>query len=88
MVRSWKRCIACVCSFMVSIVGGAILVFWEVKHHPTNSQLWMVPVGLILFATPAFIWVSSIFSDAICCTRKDGCGGRNSGDGGGDGGGV
>ncbi|GAB4861546.1 hypothetical protein Ancab_036738 [Ancistrocladus abbreviatus] len=59
----WKACVACLVSFLVSMTGGAILVWWEIDYHPTNSELWMVPFGLIMFATPVIVWFSSVFSD-------------------------
>ncbi|GAV90789.1 hypothetical protein CFOL_v3_34193 [Cephalotus follicularis] len=63
--RTW---IACVWSFLVSMTGGLTLGWWEYKHHPTNSQLWMVPFSLILLVTPVIIWFS-VFSSAICDSR-------------------
>ncbi|KAK9758111.1 hypothetical protein RND81_01G207900 [Saponaria officinalis] len=68
--KSWKTCVLCLCSFLVSIIGGAILVFWQIKFHPTNSYLWMVPFGLVMFTTPIFIWIISISSD-LCCHNDD-----------------
>ncbi|CAN4087083.1 unnamed protein product [Withania somnifera] len=35
--------------------GGVILSWWSSKFHPSNSQLWMVPLGLILLVTPILI---------------------------------
>lgn len=50
---------------MISIVGGLILVFWEIKFHPSYRQLWMVPFGLIIFLTPVLacfaVFISDIF---------------------------
>lgn len=57
--------VACLCSFLVSMLGGLILVWWEFEYHPTNSQQWMVPFGLILFGTPVIVWFSVLLSD-IC----------------------
>lgn len=54
--------IACLWSFLISLTGGLMLVLWELKFHPTSCQLWMVPVGLILFITPAMCWVAIIVS--------------------------
>ncbi|OMP08680.1 hypothetical protein COLO4_06217 [Corchorus olitorius] len=48
--------VACLWSFLVSLSGGLLLAWWEHEYHPTYSQLWMVPVGLILFGTPVMIW--------------------------------
>ncbi|KAK3014920.1 hypothetical protein RJ639_009884 [Escallonia herrerae] len=58
-----KACIACLGSFLISMFGGLILAFWELKYHPTNSQLWMVPFGLVVFATPVIAWFSVFISD-------------------------
>ncbi|KAG5566075.1 hypothetical protein RHGRI_001869 [Rhododendron griersonianum] len=40
-----------------------ILVVWELKFHQTNTQLWMVPVGLINLVTPVIVSVSSFVTD-------------------------
>ncbi|GAB4844650.1 hypothetical protein Ancab_038052, partial [Ancistrocladus abbreviatus] len=69
--QHWKACIACLISFLVSMAGVAILVWWQIDYHPTNSELWMVPIGLILFATPVIVWLSSIFSDFCCPPRQE-----------------
>uniref|UniRef100_A0A5B7CAY8 Transmembrane protein n=1 Tax=Davidia involucrata TaxID=16924 RepID=A0A5B7CAY8_DAVIN len=53
-----KACIACLASFLISMVGGLVLGWWKFKYHPTNSQLWMVPFGLILFVTPVIVGLS------------------------------
>lgn len=60
-----ERWIGCLGSFLVSLVGGVMLSYWEFKYHPTNSQLWMVPFGLILFFTPVIVCFS-IFVSEIC----------------------
>ncbi|XWS35943.1 hypothetical protein CRYUN_Cryun20dG0040000 [Craigia yunnanensis] len=65
-----KTYIACLCSFLVSLSGGLMLAWWEYEYHPTNSQLWMVPFGLILFATPLIIWFA-IFVSEICSFTED-----------------
>lgn len=57
------RWIACLGALLVSIVGGMILVMWQLKFHRTNTQLWMVPVGLIILVTPVIVSVSSFVSD-------------------------
>ncbi|KAL4586205.1 hypothetical protein LXL04_010837 [Taraxacum kok-saghyz] len=62
MVKAWMACFG---SFTISIVGGFILLFWEIKYHPSNSQLWMVPVGLIMFLTPVLAWFAVFVSDTI-----------------------
>ncbi|KAM1819241.1 hypothetical protein ACFX15_000867 [Malus domestica] len=56
---------ACFWSVLVSVVGGLMLGWWEYQYHPANKQLWMVPFGLVLFATPAIVWFSVVASD-IC----------------------
>lgn len=67
-----KTCIACLWSLVVSLTGGLMLGYWVYKYHPTNTQLWMVPFGLLLFATPAFIWFAVIFSEICNCNSKSG----------------
>ncbi|XVF33096.1 hypothetical protein REPUB_Repub17cG0138800 [Reevesia pubescens] len=62
--------IACLWSFLVSLTGGLMLAWWKYEYHPTNSQLWMVPFGLILFVTPLIIWFAIFVSD-ICCFTED-----------------
>ncbi|XP_027162508.1 uncharacterized protein LOC113763025 [Coffea eugenioides] len=54
--------ISCLASFSVSMLGGLMLTHWELRHHRTNSQLWMVPFGLILLVTPAIVWLSIFIS--------------------------
>ncbi|PSS26250.1 Group XV phospholipase [Actinidia chinensis var. chinensis] len=66
-----KKCIACLASFLMSMVGGFVLVFWELKFHPTNSQLWMVPLGLILSITPVIACFTSFISD-VRSSNQDG----------------
>ncbi|KAG5566074.1 hypothetical protein RHGRI_001869 [Rhododendron griersonianum] len=58
-----KRCFGFLGALLVSIVGGMILVVWELKFHQTNTQLWMVPVGLINLVTPVIVSVSSFVTD-------------------------
>lgn len=55
------------CSLMVGIGGVAMLVWWRFKFHPTNRQLWMVPVGLILLGTPLITWLSIFLSSTLLC---------------------
>lgn len=62
MLKTWTSCL---CSFSISIVGGLILTCWELRYHHTNSQLWMVPFGLILFVTPAIVWLSIFISEVF-----------------------
>ncbi|KAM7472343.1 hypothetical protein LguiA_010526 [Lonicera macranthoides] len=66
-----KRCIVCFGTFLISMVGGLTLGWWELRYHPTNSQLWMVPFGLVVFVTPAIIWFSIFISD-VCNSKEDG----------------
>ncbi|KAK1273670.1 hypothetical protein QJS04_geneDACA010801 [Acorus gramineus] len=47
-----------------SLAGGAVLVWWALEFHRANDQLWMVPVGLVLFSTPIVVWFSVFASDA------------------------
>ncbi|XVF72959.1 hypothetical protein PTKIN_Ptkin12aG0162200 [Pterospermum kingtungense] len=61
-----KPYIACLWSFLVSLAGALLLAYWEYEYHPTNSQLWMVPFGLILFVTPLIIWFAIFVSDIFC----------------------
>ncbi|XAR53917.1 hypothetical protein NMG60_11028860 [Bertholletia excelsa] len=64
-----NTCIACFASFLVSMAGGFILLWWKLNYHHSNSQLWMVPFGLILFVTPVFV-VFSAFISEICNPRE------------------
>lgn len=50
-------------SMIVVTFGGLFLSYWVYKYHPTNSNLWMVPVGLIFLITPAFLSISVLVSD-------------------------
>lgn len=63
-----KRIIAFLGYLSISIGGGVMLTLWGLRFHPTNSQLWMVPLGLILLITPLIIWssifISNIFSNS------------------------
>lgn len=63
-----KISVACFVSFLVSLVGGLTLAWWQFEYHHDNRQLWMVPFGLILFTTPVIVWVSVVFSD-ICALK-------------------
>ncbi|KAJ4825424.1 hypothetical protein Tsubulata_010350 [Turnera subulata] len=65
-----RSSIACLWSFLVSMVGGFVLVWWEYKYHATNSQLWMVPFGLILFVTPVIAWFAVLVSET-CDSKED-----------------
>ncbi|KAH7859357.1 hypothetical protein Vadar_000009 [Vaccinium darrowii] len=57
---------------------GLILVIWQLKFHHTNTQLWMVPVGLIILITPVIVCVSSIVSDLSSPNKDDDQGGVSS----------
>ncbi|KAJ0964087.1 hypothetical protein J5N97_029209 [Dioscorea zingiberensis] len=48
--------------------GGAILVWWALAFHPSNKQLWMVPLGLVLLGTPLVAGFSLLASSA--CARQ------------------
>jgi len=73
-----KKCVGCLGALLVSIVGGLILVIWQLKFHHTNTQLWMVPVGLIILITPVIVCVSSIVSDLSSPNKDDDHGGVSS----------
>nr|KYP71983.1 hypothetical protein KK1_011268 [Cajanus cajan] len=45
---------------LLSIAGALVLGWWLHKYHPTNTQLWMVPFGFLLFLTPLIISLSLI----------------------------
>ncbi|KAM7274902.1 hypothetical protein ACFE04_016768 [Oxalis oulophora] len=64
MARIW--------ALLVSITGGLLLGFWECNYHQTNSQLWMVPFGLILLTTPIIIWFALSVSDICISYSKEG----------------
>ncbi|CAA7056233.1 unnamed protein product [Microthlaspi erraticum] len=56
---------------MIAITcGGLFLTYWFYKYHPTNSNLWMVPLGLLFLLTPAFLSLSVLISDL--CDDDDG----------------
>ena len=57
-----KTYMLCLWSFLASMAGGLLLLWWGYEYHPTNSQLWMVPLGLILFFTPAIAWFAVVVS--------------------------
>ncbi|KAF8024529.1 hypothetical protein BT93_F1644 [Corymbia citriodora subsp. variegata] len=66
--RRWIGC-GCGWAFAVSMAGGLMLGWWEHQYHRSNRQLWMVPVGLILFLTPLFAWLSLVISD-LCSSSS------------------
>ncbi|KFK42503.1 hypothetical protein AALP_AA1G002000 [Arabis alpina] len=57
-------------SMIVSIFGGSFLSYWFYKYHPTNSNLWMVPIGLLSLVTPAFLSLSVLIFD-LCDDDDD-----------------
>lgn len=57
-------------SVIISLIGGLILSYWEFKYHGSNSELWMVPVGLIMFFTPVIVWSSVAVSEMINSTTE------------------
>ncbi|OAY62094.1 hypothetical protein MANES_01G241300v8 [Manihot esculenta] len=61
--RTAQACITCLWSFLVSLSGGLVLGYWKHEYHHTNTQLWMVPFGLILLVTPVIIWVALSVSE-------------------------
>ncbi|KAK4578106.1 hypothetical protein RGQ29_028301 [Quercus rubra] len=65
-----KTCIVYSWSLMVSMIGGLTMGWWEYEYHPTNSQLWMVPFGLVLLITPLFAWFSIFVSD-LCSSKVE-----------------
>ncbi|ESR57992.1 hypothetical protein CICLE_v10022962mg [Citrus x clementina] len=68
--KSAKTYITCLWSFLVSMTGGLILGFWEYEYHPTYGQLWMVPLGLILFLTPVIVWFA-VFISELCMLDEE-----------------
>ena len=43
------------CMVAAAVTGALLLAWWSVAFHPSNSRLWMVPVGLVLACTPAVV---------------------------------
>ncbi|KAK7285744.1 hypothetical protein RJT34_20524 [Clitoria ternatea] len=70
-IRWWitKPCLLVLFSLLVSTAGGSMLGWWLHKYHPTNTQLWMVPFGFLLFFTPLIVSLSLILPD-ICTVTK------------------
>ncbi|KAL2345942.1 hypothetical protein Fmac_007227 [Flemingia macrophylla] len=59
--RMTKPCLFIILvSLLLSMAGGSLLGWWLHKYHQTNSQLWMVPFGFLLFLTPLIISLSLI----------------------------
>ncbi|KAJ7963441.1 Group XV phospholipase [Quillaja saponaria] len=69
ILKPWL--VAYLLSLCISLVGGFVIGWWMYKYHPTNSELWMVPFGLILLVTPVFIWFSVIISDLFTSKNED-----------------
>ncbi|XP_062196501.1 uncharacterized protein LOC133899527 [Phragmites australis] len=53
-----------VCLFGAAMAGAALLTWWALAFHPSYSQLWMVPVGLVLACTPPVVCLALHFSDS------------------------
>ncbi|KAM0048163.1 putative ATP-synthase-associated protein [Helianthus debilis subsp. tardiflorus] len=68
--KTMKGLVAFCGSFLITMVGGFVLLLWEIKYHPSNSQLWMVPFGLIMFLTPVLACLASFISDAFTPTNS------------------
>ncbi|XP_020093003.1 uncharacterized protein LOC109713364 [Ananas comosus] len=49
---------------LISLLGAGMLVWWAAVFHPSNRQLWMVPLGLLLAGTPVVVLLSVFASDA------------------------
>lgn len=47
-----------------------MLSYWQLRYHRTNSQLWMVPLGLILLITPAIVWLSIFISHTLSSSSE------------------
>ncbi|CAN7066828.1 hypothetical protein Bca4012_097389 [Brassica carinata] len=69
--KSMSSMVFLIYSVIVVIFAGLFLTYWVYKYHPTNSNLWMVPVGLIFLVTPAFLSISVLVSD-LCDDDGDG----------------
>jgi len=57
-------------SLLVSIAGGLVLGWWLHKYHPSNTQLWMVPFGFLLFLTPLIICLALVLPDLCVATAR------------------
>uniref|UniRef100_J3MPU2 Uncharacterized protein n=1 Tax=Oryza brachyantha TaxID=4533 RepID=J3MPU2_ORYBR len=57
------------------MAGASLLAWWAVAFHPSNSRLWMVPVGLVLACTPPVVYLALSFSSqppsSAACVRVD-----------------
>jgi hypothetical protein len=50
------------CMVAAAVTGASLLAWWSVAFHPSNSRLWMVPVGLVLACTPAVVCLALTLS--------------------------
>ncbi|KAJ7007928.1 hypothetical protein NC653_006838 [Populus alba x Populus x berolinensis] len=66
-----KKCVICLLSILVCMAGGTLLLWWGCEYHPTNTQLWMVPLGLILLVTPVIAGVAAFVSETCNCKVED-----------------
>lgn len=55
-------------SLLLTMAGGFVLGWWLHKYHPSNTQLWMVPFGFLLFLTPLIICLSVLIPDHCAAT--------------------
>uniref|UniRef100_A0A7N0US46 Uncharacterized protein n=1 Tax=Kalanchoe fedtschenkoi TaxID=63787 RepID=A0A7N0US46_KALFE len=63
--KGLKMFLVWLCLVLSSVAGGIVLMCWELRYHPSYTQLWMVPCGLILFGTPMILWFSVVVSDIL-----------------------
>ncbi|KQJ94857.1 hypothetical protein BRADI_3g13660v3 [Brachypodium distachyon] len=52
------------CLVAAAAGGAMLLAWWALAFHPSNSHLWMVPVGLVLACTPTVVFLALTFSGA------------------------
>ncbi|BAT87805.1 hypothetical protein LR48_Vigan09g166700 [Vigna angularis] len=57
-------------SLLLTMAGGFVLGWWLHKYHPSNTQLWMVPFGFLLFLTPLIICLSVLIPDHCAATSR------------------
>jgi hypothetical protein len=67
------------CMVAAAVTGASLLAWWSVAFHPSNSRLWMVPVGLVLACTPAVVFLALTLS-AEPCIPGGGGGGKGAKD--------
>ncbi|KAH0456239.1 hypothetical protein IEQ34_014146 [Dendrobium chrysotoxum] len=48
---------------LTGLAGCALLLWWAVKFHPSNENMWMVPLCLIMVGTPIIICISFLADD-------------------------